>query len=408
MSLVSAKKELDSFGIQKLYPDGPFHMNAEFIKGRQDGTSNRWNVASDEPPGAIPSPKENIHYEVSLYTKVSKPFEGLNLKVWGPHHGSKGTKFKGSATPCCWYDIGIDSNGDVKPQIEFPHPENKDVPNPGPIKNIGSIVNKWVGVKWVVYKIADTKNRKVELWQDRGGLDSQNKPVNDWVQLLDKTDTGDWLDIDYSPPDQQEIELRVRDVDPNAIEIKYLYARDIVPFVSSSESPDMTTPIAATPAIITSEELKIIQAKRKAYEDALAAGSTNTAELAQQYFAAFINALIDNVSSTVPPVVPPGPVLPPPGPGPTPVGCGSNPDPNNEHVKEGGWGADTASPNTWQSVPMKDDPAQFKVTDAAGQNIAHKFASEAEADKYIQYYICMDEQGDTEPLPPPQAQYPQS
>jgi len=35
------------------------------------------------------------------------------------------------------------------------------------------------------------------------------------------------MDADYSPPDQQEIELRIRKVDPSKIEIKHLYVRDI-------------------------------------------------------------------------------------------------------------------------------------------------------------------------------------
>jgi Bacterial Ig domain len=218
----------DQFGIRKIYPDGPFNMNAQFIEGRQDGSSNRWNVASDEPPGAIPSPQENVNYEVTMYAKVAAAFDGFNLKFWGPHHGSSGIPYPpaGSSTPCCWYDIGIDSDGAVKTQIEYPHPINIDVPNPGPIKNIGSIVNEWIGVKWIIYKMADG-NRKVELWYDQGGLDSSLKPSNQWVQLLDKIDTGDWLPIQYSPPAQQEIELRVRDVSPQSIQMQYLYARDI-------------------------------------------------------------------------------------------------------------------------------------------------------------------------------------
>ena len=82
--------------------------------------------------------------------------------------------------------------------------------------------------------------------------------------------------------------------------------------------------------------------------------------------------------------------------------CGPNPDPENTHVKEGGWGGDTASPKTWQSVPMKDDPKLFKVVDAAGKNIAHKFASEADADKYITYHQCIVERGDVGPNPNPE------
>jgi hypothetical protein len=224
---------MDQFGIRKIYPDGQFNMNAQFIKGRQDGSSNRWNVASDEPPGAIPSPKTNIHYEVTGYIKVSQQFDGFNLKFWGPHHGSSGISFEGSSTPCCWYDTGIDSNGDVITQIEFPHPNNIDKPlPPGSISNIGDIVGKWIGVKWIVFKDS-TGLRHVEMWYDKAGLDAADKPGNQWQRLFEKLDSGDWMKSTYSPPDQQEIELRVRNVSPESIQVQYLYVRDIMPPGSS-------------------------------------------------------------------------------------------------------------------------------------------------------------------------------
>lgn len=80
--------------------------------------------------------------------------------------------------------------------------------------------------------------------------------------------------------------------------------------------------------------------------------------------------------------------------------CGPNPDPDNTHVKEGGWGGDTASAGTWESVPMKSPPDQWKVVDKAGVNIAHQFASEAEADEYIKYHQCIQEGGSEGPSPP--------
>jgi hypothetical protein len=224
---------MDQFGIRKIYPDGQFNMNAQFIKGRQDSSSNRWNVASDEPPGAIPSPKTNIHYEVTGYIKVSQQFDGFNLKFWGPHHGSSGIPFEGSSTPCCWYDTGIDSNGDVITQIEFPHPVNIDKPlPPGSISNIGDIVGKWIGVKWIVFKDS-TGLRHVEMWYDKAGLDAADKPGNQWQRLFEKLDSGDWMKSTYSPPDQQEIELRIRNVSPESIQVRYLYVRDITPPGSS-------------------------------------------------------------------------------------------------------------------------------------------------------------------------------
>jgi hypothetical protein len=81
--------------------------------------------------------------------------------------------------------------------------------------------------------------------------------------------------------------------------------------------------------------------------------------------------------------------------------CGPNPDPNNEHVKEGGWGGDTAGATTWESIPMKTPPDQWKVVDKAGVNIAHKFASEADADAFIKYHQCIQEGGSEGPTEPP-------
>jgi hypothetical protein len=94
------------------------------------------------------------------------------------------------------------------------------------------------------------------------------------------------------------------------------------------------------------------------------------------------------------------------GPGPTPEpgeegDCGPNPDPNNTHVKEGGWGGDMAGASQWDAVPMRDDPTQWKIVDKEQKNIAHKFASEAEAETYIKYHKCMQEKGDADPDPQP-------
>ena len=82
--------------------------------------------------------------------------------------------------------------------------------------------------------------------------------------------------------------------------------------------------------------------------------------------------------------------------------CGPDPDPNDEHIREGGWGGDMAGAALWDAVPMKDDPSLWKVVDKAGKNIAHRFASEAEADRYIAYQRCVQEGGDPDLGPSPE------
>lgn len=143
---------------------------------------------------------------------------------------------------------------------------------------------------------------------------------------------------------------------------------------------------------LSKEEMELIAASKKRYMDAVANGSTDMQDLARQYHDLVLDLFIrdHNEEGTVP--------------GPLP-GCGPDPDPDDEHVKEGGWGGDESSAKTWESIAMKDDPSQWKVVDKEGKNIAHKFSSEEEADRYISYHQCIQEQGTpgepSEPAEPP-------
>ncbi len=124
-----------------------------------------------------------------------------------------------------------------------------------------------------------------------------------------------------------------------------------------------------------------IDIKKKRYLELKKKGWTDeTSFAANEYHDAVIDAILTGDISIEP-------------------GCGADPDPSRIHVKEGGWGGDTASPKLWDVVAMKDDPAQFKIVDKAGKNIAHKFATKQEADRYVKYHQCMEEKGDTDPGP---------
>lgn len=54
--------------------------------------------------------------------------------------------------------------------------------------------------------------------------------------------------------------------------------------------------------------------------------------------------------------------------------------------------------NTWKVVPMKDDPALFKIVDDKNVNVADQFHTQAAADQYVAHYKCVDEP-DPEPCP---------
>lgn len=141
---------------------------------------------------------------------------------------------------------------------------------------------------------------------------------------------------------------------------------------------------------LSEEELKLIAAKKKEYFEAKVNGSVDRQDLADEYHDLVIDILIGDHS---PSGVAPGPL----------PGCGPNPDPDNEHVKDGGkgWGGKVSSPELWKVTPMKDDPKLYKIVDDEGTNIAHKFPTEQEAKDYVKYYQCKKEQGLPIPTPEP-------
>lgn len=145
---------------------------------------------------------------------------------------------------------------------------------------------------------------------------------------------------------------------------------------------------AASTTGLTPEEIKQIADARKEYFEAFSNGRPTMQDEAREYFDIALGIIIKKLGG--------GEDLP----GPLP-GCGPNPDPNNEHIREGGWGGDMAAASQWDAVPMRDDPSLWKIVDKAGKNIAHKFASEQEAQTYIDYHRCKQEQGGPDPSPAP-------
>lgn len=67
--------------------------------------------------------------------------------------------------------------------------------------------------------------------------------------------------------------------------------------------------------------------------------------------------------------------------------------PSEGLIKPGGWGADLANKDAWKVIAMKDNPALFKIVDAAGKNVATNFTAKEVAESFIAYYK-------THPFPP--------
>lgn len=74
-----------------------------------------------------------------------------------------------------------------------------------------------------------------------------------------------------------------------------------------------------------------------------------------------------------------GPIVPDPDPG-----TGEPTKPTEGTVKKGGWGANM-DPTKWVRTTMKDDPAQFKVTDGS-KNVATNFKTAETADNFIKFF----------------------
>lgn len=67
--------------------------------------------------------------------------------------------------------------------------------------------------------------------------------------------------------------------------------------------------------------------------------------------------------------------------------------PTEGTVKKGGWGANLDKKDEWKVVAMKDNPALWKIVDAAGKNVATEFSKKEIAESFITYFK-------THPFPP--------
>ena len=88
----------------------------------------------------------------------------------------------------------------------------------------------------------------------------------------------------------------------------------------------------------------------------------------------FSNLKIEKIADDVP--------NPDPEPNPNPT-----PDkPTEGVIKPGGWGANITDKAAWKVVNMKNNPALFKVVDAAGKNVATDFTKKETAENFIAYF----------------------
>jgi hypothetical protein len=104
-----------------------------YASGGSSGTT-QWDIKNVGPV---------TNLEVTTYVNVGSCGDEVSLKVYGPSH---------SGSNCCWVILNTDTaSGQVKLGAEGPHPTT-DKTALGSGTSIGSIKNKEVGIKLVIFK----------------------------------------------------------------------------------------------------------------------------------------------------------------------------------------------------------------------------------------------------------------
>lgn len=136
---------------------GPGNINAGEGQTIFPSTGKKWkavdsgkktrNYASGGSSGTTQWDIKNVgsitNLEVTTFVNVGGCGDEVSLKVFGPSH---------SGSNCCWLIMNVDCNsGKFQLGGEGPHPDT-DKTNLGTGQSIGSLKNKEVGIKLVVYK----------------------------------------------------------------------------------------------------------------------------------------------------------------------------------------------------------------------------------------------------------------
>jgi hypothetical protein len=132
-----------------------------YASGGSSGTT-QWDIKNVGPV---------TNLEVTTYVNVGSCGDEVSLKVYGPSH---------SGSNCCWVILNTDCNsGQVKLGAEGPHPTtNKTAIGSG--TSIGSIKNKEVGIKLVIFKSGS--GYTAIGYADTGGgwKETIRKTFNEW------------------------------------------------------------------------------------------------------------------------------------------------------------------------------------------------------------------------------------
>jgi hypothetical protein len=151
--------------------------------------------------------------EYTAYIKLDNRDEeedDVSFKLRGGEHNDR-HKNAGRS-----YAIGTSFDGDPYLAKEYPrHPITPKFLNEirtandddGTPKNIGSLDNRWVGLKVVVYNKQNSAVQ-IEVYVDNKGLLSNGKPANEWKLWWTAVDDGKWENSDGRAGGEPYLELQ--------------------------------------------------------------------------------------------------------------------------------------------------------------------------------------------------------
>lgn len=141
--------------------------------------------------------------------------DDVSFKVRGGEHNDR-HKNAGRS-----YAIGTSFDGDPYLAKEYPHhpltpkflneirtaDNDDDDDDDGTTKNIGSLDNRWVGFKVIIYNKQNNAVH-IEVYVDNKGLLSTGKPANEWKLWWTAVDDGKWENSDGRTGGEPYLELQ--------------------------------------------------------------------------------------------------------------------------------------------------------------------------------------------------------
>lgn len=218
-------EDTDEFGIRLLHKTTGNKVDME--KGPSHLSGERYEVNH-----------KFENYMMIGYLKTGKGQTHIKMKTDGPNHGGCT-----SLPKCCWLEPGLDlENCKALLGTEFPHPKHHDERPAPSAKTLNiSLKEKWIGFSVSAYSIQEgsQKWRTIEMWVDPDPFDSNDKPKNNWQEILHETDKGQITTPELAkrslPTDGKglESEIRMHGARNGDTEMKWLRVFEITPPSSS-------------------------------------------------------------------------------------------------------------------------------------------------------------------------------